>query len=303
MADYAIEIKDLNKTYAASSSCALKNVNLKIPQNSIFGLLGPNGAGKSTLINILAGLVVKTSGSVNVLGLDLDLDPLKIKYLLGVVPQEIALDTFFDVQSSLNLYSGYFGIKSNQRLISEILKALGLTDKLHSTPRMLSGGMKRRLMVAKAMVHSPKVLILDEPTAGVDIKLREQLWNYVLQLKKQGTTIILTTHYLAEAQELCDEIALIDKGQIILVDKKSNLLNKIDSRRLIIEFDNSPEDNLKLSIPNSKIKDNKIIIDVNHDQNINRLLGDILSLGVSIKEIYIERHDLEDIYKKYVSKN
>ena len=303
--DYAIEIKDLNKTYSTGSFQALKNINLKIPRNSIFGLLGPNGAGKSTLINILAGLVVKTSGAINVLGVDLDTDPAKIKYLLGVVPQEIALDTFFDIQSALNFYSGYFGIKPSRSRMLEILKPLSLDDKLHSTPRMLSGGMKRRLLIAKATVHFPPILILDEPTAGVDIDLRQQLWNYILQLKKQGTTIILTTHYLAEAQELCDEIAFIDKGQIILADKKDNLLNEIGSRKLIVECGDRHDGNLQLSLQGADLKgaqlqDNKIIIDISHDQDINSLLQSVLALGVNIKNIYIDRHNLEDVYKKYV---
>jgi ABC-2 type transport system ATP-binding protein len=305
MADYAIDISGLNKVYSTGNFPALTNINLKIPRNSIFGLLGPNGAGKSTLINILAGMVVKTSGKIDVLGLDFDNDPTKIKYLLGVVPQEIALDTFFDIQSALDFYSGYFGIRPDKRRIPEILKALGLIDKLHNTPRMLSGGMKRRLLIAKAMVHWPPILILDEPTAGVDINLREQLWHYILELKNQGTTIILTTHYLAEAQELCDEIAFIDKGQIIRADKKDNLLNEIGSKKLIIECTNLDSNIFNASIPNAlvndyKLQDNKITIDINHDQNINSLLQEVFALRVDIKNIYIERYQLEDIYKKYV---
>jgi ABC-2 type transport system ATP-binding protein len=215
------------------------------------------------------------------------------------------LDTFFDIQSALDFYSGYFGIRPDKRRIPEILKALGLIDKLHNTPRMLSGGMKRRLLIAKAMVHWPPILILDEPTAGVDINLREQLWHYILELKNQGTTIILTTHYLAEAQELCDEIAFIDKGQIIRADKKDNLLNEIGSKKLIIECTNLDSNIFNASIPNAlvndyKLQDNKITIDINHDQNINSLLQEVLALRVDIKNIYIERYQLEDIYKKYV---
>ncbi len=300
MDNYAIDIQGLNKTYAGSNFQALQDINLQIPKNSIYGLLGPNGAGKSTLINILAGLVVKSSGKIKILGNDFDADPVKIKYLLGVVPQEIALDHFFDVEGAVNLHSGYFGIVPENRKTVEILSAIGLLDKRHSIPRMLSGGMKRRLMIAKAMVHSPPILILDEPTAGVDVELREQLWDYVRELRNNGATIILTTHYLAEAEELCDEISFINKGQIIKSDKTENLLNDLDSKKLIIECDAPiPE---SIIFPDIELDGNRIIANLSHDESMNHILQSVLALGIQIKNIYVETLDLEDIYKKYIPK-
>jgi ABC-2 type transport system ATP-binding protein len=299
MDKYAIRITNLNKTYNDGATYALNGVNLQIKQNSIFGLLGPNGAGKSTLINILAGLTVKTSGEISILDTDFDLHPQKIKYMLGIVPQEISLDTFFNVENSLEFYAGYFGIKPEDRKTLEIMRAMNLESKAKSTSRMLSGGMKRRLLIAKAMVHSPQILILDEPTAGVDIELRNQLWDYVLELKARGTTIILTTHYLAEAERLCDEIAFIDKGKIIHSDKKENLLNTLGSKKLIIQFSNTdfmlPED-----IEGIELKDNQLMVNFTANDNINKLLHSILSLGVEIKDIKIESEDLESVYKKYI---
>jgi ABC-2 type transport system ATP-binding protein len=298
MDKYAIEIKNLTKVYD-NKYHALRGINLSIKKNTIFGLLGPNGAGKSSLINILSGMSAKTSGSIKVLGSDFDKDPIKIKYLLGIVPQEIFLDTFFNVEDTLELYAGYFGIRPNERKTSQIMQAMHLTSKAKSTPAMLSGGMKRRLMVAKAMVHSPKILILDEPTAGVDIELRQQLWDYVLQLKDQGTTIILTTHYLAEAEKLCDEIAFIDKGQIIHSDKKHNLLNTLGSKRIIIQCQEI--DNVKLQqYPEIRAEGSKLIINFSINDDVNQLLSNILSLGVVIKNIQIEQDDLESVYKHYI---
>jgi ABC-2 type transport system ATP-binding protein len=302
MDELAIKISNLNKIYPSNNFHALQNIDLQIRKNTVFGLLGPNGAGKSTLINILAGLAIKTSGNINVLGADFDLDPLKIKYLLGVVPQEIALDTFFDVRTALEFHAGYFGLTPEKRKTDEILKALHLSDKSRSTPRMLSGGMKRRLLIAKAMVHSPPILILDEPTAGVDIDLREQLWEYVMELKARGTTIILTTHYLEEAEQLCDDIAFINKGKIILSDKKENLLNTLGSRKMVIEccdiIQLPPSENHDFTL-----KDNKIIFTFNKNQNINGILYYVLGLGIAIKDIRIEQDDLEGIYKKYIPKS
>ena len=299
MDKYAIQINNLNKIYNNGYQ-ALNGINLNIKQGTIFGLLGPNGAGKSSLINILSGVSVKTSGAIKIFGYDFDQDPIKSKYLIGIVPQEIALDTFFNVYDALEFYAGYFGIRSKDRKTSQIMQAVHLSKVAGSTPRMLSGGMKRRLLIAKAMVHSPKILILDEPTAGVDIELRDQLWEYVLELKAQGTTIILTTHYLAEAEKLCDEIAFIDKGRIIHCDQKENLINTLGSKKMIIECDQI--DPIKLaSFPNIAVQDNaKLAINFNANQNINQLLSDILNLGVNIKNIQIERDDLESIYKRYI---
>lgn len=224
MSDFAIEISNLSKIYQKSQKSAakeaLKSVNLKIKKGSFFGLLGPNGAGKSTIINILAGLVNKTAGEVKISGIDIDENPQKAKFKIGIVPQELVIDPFFTVRETLEIYAGYYGLKKSERRTDEIIAALGLKDKANAKPRSLSGGMRRRLLVAKALVHNPEILVLDEPTAGVDVELRNQLWNYVKNLNEQGTTILLTTHYLEEAEQLCDEIAIINHGRVIKHDKK-----------------------------------------------------------------------------------
>jgi len=297
MDNLAISIASLNKSYEGANAPALQNVNLTIKENTIFGLLGPNGAGKSTLINILAGITRKTSGQINILGLDLDRDPLKIKYLLGIVPQEVYLDTFLSVKDALEFYAGYFRIKPDARKTKQILEDMGLTAKINSTPRMLSGGMKRRLLVAKALVHSPLILILDEPTAGVDVELRSQLWNYILKLKDRGTTIILTTHYLAEAEHLCDDIAFIDEGKVVLSDKKAHLIKTLGAKKMIIEFDNLIDVN-DPKFNGWDIKDNKLTINFDSEQDLNNLLCKVIDLGVKIKDIQTQNDDLEAIYKK-----
>jgi ABC-2 type transport system ATP-binding protein len=225
--DFAIEASGLVKTYPASRSTpektALKGIDLVVPRGSIFGLLGPNGAGKSTFINILAGLVLKTAGTVKIWGVDIDQAPRTARAAIGVVPQEIVTDVFFTPRESLEVQAGFYGVRKKDRKTDEILAALGLTDKADAYVRQLSGGMKRRLMVAKAMVHQPPILILDEPTAGVDVELRAELWEYIRRLHADGTTILLTTHYLEEAEELCEEIALIRAGRLIARDTADNL--------------------------------------------------------------------------------
>jgi len=300
MDNTAISITNLSKSYEGANAPALQNVNLAIRENTIFGLLGPNGAGKSTLINILAGITRKTTGQVSVLGFDLDKDPLKIKYLLGIVPQEIYLDTFFSVRDALEFYAGYFRIKPHERKTRQILDDMGLAAKASSTPRMLSGGMKRRLLVAKALVHSPPILILDEPTAGVDVELRSQLWNYILELKAKGTTIILTTHYLAEAEHLCDDIAFIDEGKVVLSDKKEHLLKTLGAKKMVIEFDNLVDAN-DPKFSSWDIKDNKLTINFDSEQDLNGLLCKVIDLGIKIKDIQTQSDDLEAIYKKILA--
>src|SRR3974390_497400 len=217
--EFAIEARGLTKTSPASrgrpAPPALKSIDLAIPRGSIFGLLGPNGAGKSTFINILAGLTKKPSGKVTVWGRDIDHRPRDARAAIGVVPQEIAADVFFTPRESLDVQAGMYGVPRKDRITDELLAALGLADKANAYVRQLSGGMKRRLMVAKAMVHNPPVLILDEPTAGVDVELRRQLWDYVVGLNRQGVTILLTTHYLEEAEELCDIIAIMNHGEVV----------------------------------------------------------------------------------------
>jgi ABC-2 type transport system ATP-binding protein len=234
----AVEIVDLCKTYPAgrrqTAVRALDHVSLSIPRGSFFGLLGPNGAGKSTLINILAGLVVRTSGEARIWDHDIDRDMRAARRAIGVVPQELNLDPFFTPRELLDLQAGLYGVPRSARRTEEILAAVGLTRQADAYARRLSGGMRRRLLVAKAMVHAPKVLVLDEPTAGVDIELRLQLWDYVKRLNRDGTTILLTTHYLEEAQALCDRIAIIDHGRLIAVDTTRALLRRLDSKEMVV---------------------------------------------------------------------
>jgi ABC-2 type transport system ATP-binding protein len=236
--DLAVSIRGLSKTYGgASPKTALDNVDLDIPRGSLFALLGPNGAGKSTLINILAQLVVKTSGNVKIWDIDLDRDPRHAAAAIGVVPQELNVDPFFTPYDLLDLQAGMYGVPKAERRTKELLAALSLSDKAKSYARTLSGGMRRRLMVAKAMVHTPPVLVLDEPTAGVDVELRQQLWAYVRQLNAHGVTVLLTTHYLEEAQELCDRIAIINRGKVIACETKTALLGRLDNKELIFTLD------------------------------------------------------------------
>ena len=228
-------IKDLNKIYSKNSSKsvhAIKNLNLEVNEGEIFGLLGPNGAGKSTFINILAGTTIKTSGKVNVWGFDLDINPRQVRASIGIVPQEINVDPFFTPWTILEIQAGMYGIKKKDRITETILKLVSLEKQSKSYTRAMSGGMKRRLLVAKALVHRPPIVILDEPTASVDVELRNKLWDNVKQLNKQGVTIILTTHYLNEAEQMCDRIGILNKGNLVALDTTKNLLNKIQQKLL-----------------------------------------------------------------------
>ncbi len=231
----AVAVRGLNKVYRTrrGAKAALIDVDLEIPRGSLFGLLGPNGAGKSTLINILAQLVNKTSGSVSIWGIDLDRSPRAAAAAIGVVPQELNIDPFFTPRELLDLQAGLYGVPKAERRTNEILAAVGLADQAESYARTLSGGMRRRLMVAKAMVHNPPVLVLDEPTAGVDVELRQQLWRHVRELNAAGTTVLLTTHYLEEAEQLCERIAIIDRGRLIACDSTSALLRRLDRKELV----------------------------------------------------------------------
>ena len=231
----AIEIANLSKRYKRTSAHALDDVSLTVPQGALFGLLGPNGAGKSTLINILAGLVIKTSGKVAIAGHDIDKAPRLARAHIGVVPQELNIDAFFTPRRLLDLIAGFYGLRPDKKRARDLLEVLGLGDKADVYPRTLSGGMRRRLMIAKAMVHNPPVLILDEPTAGVDIDLRRQLWELVEDLNRAGVTIILTTHYLEEAESLCDTIAIIDEGKVVTCEPTENLLARLDNK--VLRFD------------------------------------------------------------------
>jgi ABC-2 type transport system ATP-binding protein len=237
--DSAVSIRGLTKVYAPSNGAAepkraLDEVDLAIPRGSLFALLGPNGAGKSTLINILAQLVIKTTGEVKIWNIDLDRDPRHAAAAIGIVPQELNIDPFFTPAQLLDIQAGMYGVPKAERRTAELLRALALSDKADSYARTLSGGMRRRLMVAKAMVHNPPVLVLDEPTAGVDVELRQQLWGYVRELNRQGVTVLLTTHYLEEAEELCDRIAIINHGKVIACARKEDLLARLDSKELVL---------------------------------------------------------------------
>jgi len=305
MNNLAIEIKNLTKIYQKNKNAkpkeALKGVNLEIRKGSIFGLLGPNGAGKSTIINIMAGLVNKTSGVVKIAGFDLDEKPLEAKFKIGIVPQELVIDPFFNVYETLEIYAGYYGIRKCNRKTDEIIEALGLKDKSGATPRSLSGGMKRRLLVAKALVHSPEVLVLDEPTAGVDVELRSQLWKYVRKLNDAGTTIVLTTHYLEEAEELCDEIAIINNGELLVCKKKDQLMKMMpENKELVVTLKNEIFEipgNIKNAL-NITLKANQLYINY-QPSNINII--DILSLleknQLNIADISTKQPDLEEVFK------
>jgi ABC-2 type transport system ATP-binding protein len=236
----ALSFSELVKHYAGSKrqppKHALKGIDLEIPRGSFFGLLGPNGAGKSTLINIMSGLVMKTRGTVVVDGHDIDTHSREAKLSLGVVPQELVVDTFFTVREALEIHAGYYAVPKSRRRTQEIIDALGLTQQADMNSRRLSGGMRRRLLIAKALVHQPAILVLDEPTAGVDVELREQLWNYVRELNASGTTILLTTHYLEEAQTLCDQIAIINHGTLVAHDSTRALMSRVDSKEMTFTF-------------------------------------------------------------------
>lgn len=295
----AILLSKITKNYGSKS--VIQSLDLAIPKGAIFGLLGPNGAGKSTLINIIAGTCVKTSGKVFINDIDIDTDPEKAKYEIGIVPQEIVLDTFFPVREALEFYAGYYGIRPKDRKTDEIIEALGLQDKVNATSRQLSGGMKRRFLIAKALVHSPKVLILDEPTAGVDIELRQQLWDYVRKLHKNGMTIILTTHYLEEAEMLCDKIAFINKGEIVKCDYKDNLLTTLGSRKVTIELEKTIS-TLPKSLSHLDIEpDGKTIkFKLPGKMPIGPIISEIQSSGMTIYDVSVTQEDLEEVFRNIV---
>ncbi len=300
---YAIEARALVKTYPASKAVpakqALKGVDLKVARGSIFGLLGPNGAGKSTFINILAGLVKKTSGEVKLWGLDIDQHARAARAAIGVVPQEIAADVFFTPRESLEVQGGLYGVPRGERRTDQLLAALGLTDKADAYVRSLSGGMKRRLMVAKAMVHSPPILILDEPTAGVDVELRRQLWDYVQELNSLGVTIVLTTHYLEEAEALCDTIAIVNRGEVVACEPTRTLLGRLDTRAVVV----TPQDALakapSLAGFEGKLRpDGRLAVSFKKGAGgeVEAVLAAVRAAGVGIKDLSTEEPDLEDVF-------
>lgn len=294
----AIRIEALRKTYAGGKE-ALKGVDLTIPAGSIFGLLGPNGAGKSTLINILAGLVTKTSGKVDIWGWDQDRNPRMSRAAIGVMPQELNLDPFFSPRGALEVQAGLYGVPKRDRRTDEILQMIGLEDKADAYARTLSGGMRRRLLLGKALVHHPHVLVLDEPTAGVDIGLRQMLWRNVRKLNEErGMTIILTTHYLEEAEEMCDEIAIINQGEVVARDSTSNLLGQLDAKTLVIEPATMPDTLPSAPGISAERRGDGLIALSYRSSQISA--GEVLSLvhhaGIVIRDVRTEQADLEDVF-------
>jgi ABC-2 type transport system ATP-binding protein len=298
MNEAAISIKGLSKTYQGGKQ-ALSNIDLDIPRGLVFGLLGPNGAGKSTLINILAGLVRKTSGTATIWGFDIDADPRNAKASIGIVPQELVFDPFFTPLEALENQAGYYGVPKHERRTIELLRAVHLEDKAHAYSRTLSGGMKRRLLVAKAMVHSPPVLVLDEPTAGVDISLRQQLWAYVRELNENGVTVVLTTHYLEEAQELCDRIAIINHGKLIANETTETLVNMAREKAVEVtvdrDIDGLPDNRFFDKV--ERIGDRTITITFDKDKvNAGEVLVALQQTGLGIVDVSTREADLEDVF-------
>jgi ABC-2 type transport system ATP-binding protein len=301
MSQNAIELRGLKKTYAATkkteAKTALSGIDLDIPRGSIFGLLGPNGAGKSTLINILAGLVKKSAGSVNIWGFDQDENPRQSRAAIGVMPQELNLDPFFTPGASLDMQAGLYGVPKALRKTDEILRLIGLEDKANAYARSLSGGMRRRLLLGKALVHSPQILVLDEPTAGVDIGLRQMLWDNVRQLNANGTTVILTTHYLEEAQEMCDQIAIIHEGALRALDTTANLLSKLDTKTLVVETETAAKISLPTGVTQSQRADGTLAFTYSRSAISPGEILDALRLaGVKILDIQTEQPDLQDVF-------
>jgi ABC-2 type transport system ATP-binding protein len=300
----ALSVRNLQKTYKAVGNQpakeALKGVDLEVPQGSIFGLLGPNGAGKSTFINILAGLVVKTGGDAAIWGFDIDKNPRQARASIGIVPQELSIDPFFTPGEIMDIQAGLYGVPRSQRRTHEILDALGLADKTDAYSRTLSGGMRRRLLVAKALVHNPPILVLDEPTAGVDIELRRQLWDYVLELNKMGVTIVLTTHYLEEAQELCDTIAIIDHGSLVTCEPTRDLLRRIDNKTLLIRTAAQLSDAPQFDGAHCEVRaDGMLAVQYNPgDTPAGKVLSQIMQAGIEISDIDTEGAELETVFMK-----
>jgi ABC-2 type transport system ATP-binding protein len=298
MTQDAIEINALRKVYAGGKE-ALTDIDLAVPRGSVFGLLGPNGAGKSTLINILAGLVTKTSGQVTIWGWDQDVNPRQSRASIGVMPQELNLDPFFTPRGALEVQAGLYGVPKSERRSDEILEMVGLSDKAEAYARTLSGGMRRRLLLGKALVHRPHVLVLDEPTAGVDIELRQMLWENVRKLNREsGMTIILTTHYLEEAEEMCDEIAIINHGAVVARDSTRNLLGQLDAKTMVIQPD-APVGALPVVDGISVIsrEDGTLAVSYRARQTSAE---DVLALlrdnGVRVRDVRTEQADLEDVF-------
>lgn len=307
---FAVETSVLSKTYPAERGGpvveALKSVSLTIPRGSFFGLLGPNGAGKSTLINILAGLVLKTSGEARIWNFDIERQMRQARRAIGVVPQEPNIDPFFTPRELLDLQAGLYGMPKAERRSDEVLQAVGLSEKAHAYARSLSGGMRRRLLVAKAMVHSPQVLVLDEPSAGVDVDLRRQLWTHVRDMNRRGTTVLLTTHYLEEAETLCDTIAIINHGRLIACDPTERLLARIDSKQMTVTLD-ADLSTLPTNLHsfNAELRGSRHVVFSYAPSRINsgQILAAIDAAGLCIADLTTREAELEDIFLRLTKKN
>ncbi len=309
MKKFALNVENLTKIYLDSKNekekKALNNLNFQVKQGEVFGLLGPNGAGKTTFLSILGGTVIKTEGRINVWGFDIDKNPRQVKASIGIVPQEVNLDAFFSPRKLLELQAGLYGITKKDRITDLILKLVALEDKANAYSRSLSGGMKRRLLIAKAMVHQPPILILDEPTAGVDVELRNNLWKNVKDLNNEGVTIILTTHYLFEAQEMCDRIAILDKGNLVALDTTQKLLDRIQTKRINFKVKNVD----KYKILNMKgiqfTRNSNNLITVTYEKNVLNF-GEIVNYlsqnDIKILDIVTEDGDLEDVFIQLINK-
>jgi len=297
-----LSVKNLNKIYNSKNSNsvnALNNLNLDVKEGEIFGLLGPNGAGKTTFINILAGTVIKTSGEVNVWGFNLDKNPRQVRASIGIVPQEVVLDPFFSPKKLLELQAGLYGVKKKERITDSILKLVSLDKQANSYARSLSGGMKRRLLIAKALVHQPPIIFLDEPTAGVDVELRKNLWENVKSLNNQGVTIILTTHYLEEAEKMCNRIGILNKGKLVALDSTKNLLNKIQTKKVTFNINKKIQikENLLDSLKIISSKENEICVSYEKSKvNMDDIVNLIKKENVKIYDISTDDGDLEDVF-------
>ena len=309
MSKFALTVENLSKTFIDTKnkkgSTALDNLSFHVKQGEVFGLLGPNGAGKTTFLNILGGTVSKSEGKVIVWGFDIDRNPRQVKASIGIVPQEINLDAFFSPRKLLELQAGLFGITKKDRITDIILKMVALEDKANAYSRSLSGGMKRRLLIAKAMVHQPPILILDEPTAGVDVELRNILWNNVKELNKEGVTIILTTHYLFEAEEMCNRIAIINKGELVALDTTEKLLDRIQSKRINFKVENI-NTSIKLKMENVKFAINSNhSLSVTYEKNslnFEDIINYLKENNVKVLDIFTEDGDLEDVFVQLTKK-
>ena len=310
MNKFALSVKSLTKVYKQNKKKltnvkALNNINLNVNRGEVFGLLGPNGAGKTTFLNILAGTVIKTQGKVEVWGFDLDKNPRQVRASIGIVPQEVNLDAFFSPKKLLDLQAGLYGIKKKERITDLILNIVSLKAQADTYSRSLSGGMKRRLLIAKAMVHQPPILVLDEPTAGVDVELRNNLWKNIKELNNQGVTIILTTHYIYEAQEMCDRIAILNKGNLIALESTESLLNKIETKKVKFKVEKIEKNlNLKLGKVNFELGENNYIF-VSFNKNtlrIEELLDYLKKKQLKILDIITDDGDLEDVFVQLIKR-